>query len=108
MDADAISCLLRYDSMTDIHVFDQSAVGQVMDKGLDDTLQRKILLDHEFLDRGRDLNPPPLPPAKMRRGYKPVLDLIQGEEIPEGDDSLCRFCSSTDPDPPLSRKQPHV
>ena len=108
MDADAISRLLRFDSMTDIHVYDQNSVGQVMDKGLDDTLRRRILLDHEFLDPGRDLNPPPLPPAKTRRGYKPVIDPIQGEEVPEGDDLLCHFCLSTDPDPPLATKQPRV
>jgi hypothetical protein len=108
MAADAISRLLRFDSMTDIHVLDQSAVGRATDKGLNDTLRRKILQDHECLDPGRDLNPPPLPPAKTRRGFKPVLDSIQGEVVAEGDDLLSHFCLSTDPDPSLSQNLPHV
>jgi hypothetical protein len=70
MDADAISRLLRFESMTDIHVYDQTSVGQVMDKGLDETLRRRILLDHEFLDPGRDLNPPPPSSCKNTTGLQ--------------------------------------
>jgi hypothetical protein len=56
MDADAISRLLRFDTLGDIHLLEEG------------TPCRKIMLDREFFDPGRDLDPPPLPPAKTRRG----------------------------------------
>jgi hypothetical protein len=69
MDADAISRLLRFDTLGDIHLLEVGTPCRTMDKGLEISLIRKIMLDREFLDPGRDLDPPPLPPAKTRRGY---------------------------------------
>jgi hypothetical protein len=68
VDADAISRLLRFDTLGDIHLLEEGTPCRTMDKGLEISLIRKIMLDREFFDPGRDLDPPPLPPAKTRRG----------------------------------------
>jgi len=85
-DADAITRLLHFDTPGDIHLLEEGTPCRTTDKGLEMSLIRKMMLDKEFLDPGRDLDPPPLLPAKTRRGYIPPCN---PDPATDSNDLLC-------------------
>ena len=87
-DADAISRLFFFDTPGDIHLLEEGTPCRPMDKGLEMSLIRKMIVDKEFLDPGRDLDPPPLLPAKTHRGYFPPCN---PDPATDSNDLLCQF-----------------